>query len=902
MPTIYVENKPYEVPEGQNVLHACLSLGFDIPYFCWHPAMHSVGACRQCAVKQFKDADDTQGKIVMSCMVPAQEGTRISIDDPQAVRFRKACIEWLMLNHPHDCPVCDEGGECHLQDMTELCGHVYRRTRFKKRSYRNQYLGPFLTHEMNRCIQCYRCVRFYIDYAGGRDLDIFGWHDQVYFGRHADGVLKNKFSGNLVEVCPTGVFDDKTFGRHFTRKWDLQTAPSVCVHCGLGCNTIPGEHRGLLRRIRNRYNGDVNGYFLCDRGRFGYEFVNSPRRVTSALTRDSDGRFVPMWSGAVLTRIGRIVKESQRVVGIGSARASLESNFALRTLVGPENFYIGMTEAEVQLLARMTDILQKGPVRSASMNDVSLADAVLILGEDVSNVAPMLELALRRSILRKPSAIAKALHIALWNDSAVRTALQTERGPLFIATTHGTDLDASATATYHAAPQDIARLGFAVANKLDPRSPAVENLPAEADALASRIAEQLAGSERPLVLSGSGCGSSAVIEAAANVAFALRAGNEHTRICFAVPWCNSMGLGLVSHKSIEAVIRAIRPIESTTIIILEDDVYRHLDTAQADDLLHAANQVIVIDHVHHATMDKAAYVLPAATFAESTGTLVNNEGRAQRFFKVLNPSGEVRDSWRWIGDIMQASGKSDVPPWPVYDDIVTSLSQEMQALASVSRVAPSANFRIQDQLVPRRRRRSSGRTAEGTNVSVHEPPTPTDPDSPLSFSMEGYGEQPPSPLIPEFWAPGWNSVQAVAKYQDGVAGPLRGGNPGIRLIEPPEAPSLGYFAHVPPAFAKREGCLLVVPGYHIFGSEELSILAPAVAELVAKPVIAVGPEDIASLVVDKDGLVEVVFSQISHHLPVRLTPGIPPGLAVVPMGLPGVQWNGLPVWKRLLRK
>ena len=282
------------MPEGQNLLHACLSLGFDIPYFCWHPAMHSVGACRLCAVKQFKDENDTKGKIVMSCMTLAQDGTRISIDDPDAVRFRKSVIEWLMLNHPHDCPVCDEGGECHLQDMTEMAGHVYRRNRFKKRTYRNQYLGPFLTHEMNRCIQCYRCVRFYSDYAGGRDLDVFGWHDSVYFGRHGDGVLQSKFSGNLVEVCPTGVFTTRPSARHYVRKWDLQTAPSICVHCGLGCNTIPGERYGTLRRIRNRYNGDVNGYFLCDRGRFGYEFVNSPARVQSPMMRTADGRFIPI--------------------------------------------------------------------------------------------------------------------------------------------------------------------------------------------------------------------------------------------------------------------------------------------------------------------------------------------------------------------------------------------------------------------------------------------------------------------------------------------------------------------------------------------------------------------------------------------------------------------------------
>ena len=167
-------------------------------------------------------------------------------------RFAQESSKGMMLNHPHDCPVCDEGGECHLQDMTVMTGHDYRSYGFQKRTFRNQYLGPFVNHEMNRCIQCYRCVRFYREYAGGRDLDAFGMRDQVFFGRNEDGVLENEFAGNLVEVCPTGVFTDKTLKQHYTRKWDLQMAPSVCVHCGLGCNINRGERYGMLRRIVTR--------------------------------------------------------------------------------------------------------------------------------------------------------------------------------------------------------------------------------------------------------------------------------------------------------------------------------------------------------------------------------------------------------------------------------------------------------------------------------------------------------------------------------------------------------------------------------------------------------------------------------------------------------------------------
>jgi NADH-quinone oxidoreductase subunit G len=308
---IDIDGQSYEVADGQNLLHTCLTLGFDLPYFCWHPAMGSVGACRQCAVKEFHGPKDTQGQIVMSCMTAALDGARVSIEDPEARAFRASVIEWLMTNHPHDCPVCEEGSECHLQDMTLMTGHVYRRYRFKKRTFHNQYLGPFLTHEMNRCIACYRCVRFYRDYAGGRDFNVFAIHRNVYFGRYEDGVLENEFSGNLAEVCPTGVFDDKTLSAAYNRKWDLRAAPSICVHCGLGCNTTANERAGKLRRILNRYNSTVNGYFLCDRGRFGYGFVNSDRRVRSSLVLGESVR-----REQVLQHLAGLVREG-RALGIG---------------------------------------------------------------------------------------------------------------------------------------------------------------------------------------------------------------------------------------------------------------------------------------------------------------------------------------------------------------------------------------------------------------------------------------------------------------------------------------------------------------------------------------------------------------------------------------------------------
>ncbi len=250
--------------------------------------MGSVGSCRQCAVRKYAGEDDANGRIVMSCMEPVMDNLRLSIDEQEVSDFRKNVIEWLMVNHPHDCPICDEGGECHLQDMTVMTGHSCRKFNYKKRTYHNQDLGPCINHEMNRCIQCYRCVRFYNDYAGGDGLQVFAAHDHVYFGRHEDGTLESEFSGNLVEVCPTGVFTDKTHKKHYTRKWELTNGPSICHHCSLGCNIIAGERYGTLRRISSRYNEDVNGYFICDRGRFGYDFVNGKERILQSWMKSND--------------------------------------------------------------------------------------------------------------------------------------------------------------------------------------------------------------------------------------------------------------------------------------------------------------------------------------------------------------------------------------------------------------------------------------------------------------------------------------------------------------------------------------------------------------------------------------------------------------------------------------
>lgn len=900
MATIYIENRPYEANPSQNLLQVCLSLGFNLPYFCWHPAMGSVGACRQCAVKQFKDEREKEGRLIMACMTPAAPGTRISIDDPEAAAFRRSVIEGLMLNHPHDCPVCDEGGECHLQDMTMMTGHAYRRSRFPKRTFRNQYLGPLVNHEMNRCIQCYRCVRFYRDYAGGHDLNAFRLHDTVYFGRQEDGVLESEFAGNLVEICPTGVFTDATLKQHYTRKWDLQFAPSVCVHCGLGCNTNPGERYGQLRRILNRYNHEVNGFFLCDRGRFGYQFVNSGRRIRMPLIHGQ-----PASRQAALEQLGRILSEGSRIAGIGSPRASLEANFALRALVGPERFFAGSAEPEWELITEIIEILRSGPARTPSLREIEESDAVLVLGEDVSGAAPRMALSLRQAVRQQPMEMADKLHIPRWNDAAVREVLHDAKGPLYIAAPNATRLDDIATEVYRAAPDDLARLGFAIANAVDGGAPGVSGLADDLRSLAARIAQALKEAKRPLIVSGPGCRSRAVIQAAANVAWALVRGGKPAGLTFTMPEPNSFGLALMGAGPLGEALDAVRNGGADTVVILENDLYLRSDANSVTELLERARHVVVLDHVANATSERAGLVLPAGTFAESDGTFVNNEGRAQRFFQVFVPEGDVQESWRWLRDAMIAAGRDEAKSWRNLDAITAALAEAMPVFRRIPEAAPPATFRAAGARIAREPHRYSGRTAMQADVAIHEPKPPEDPDSALAFSMEGLlpraEAQPPPALIPFFWAPAWNSIQATFRYQSEVGGPLRGGAPGVHLVEPTAAGEPLYFDAAPPAFEPRAGEWLIVPLYEIFGSEELSRLAPAIAQLAPAPYVAVRPEAAADLDAPDGREVQVAVCGRTYRLPVRLAPDLPPGLAGLPAGLSLPPGLSFPAWCKLAR-
>lgn len=952
MAVIHIDGTTVEVDSADNLLQACLSLGIDVPYFCYHPALGSVGSCRQCAVKQYMTKEDMEagrGRLVMSCMVAPSNDMYISVTDDEAKAFRKSMVELLMTNHPHDCPTCEEGGHCHLQDMTYMSGHSTRRYRFTKRTHHNQELGPFIAHEMNRCIACYRCVRFYKDYAGGEDLGVYASNNRVYFGRDKDGQFESEFSGNLTEVCPTGVFTDKTHSERYNRKWDMQYAPSICHGCSAGCNISPGERYGELRRIENRYNGEVNRYFLCDRGRFGYGYVNREDRPTQALEL-INGKHVKINIDYALDETIKRLK-NKKLVGIGSPRASLETNFALKNLVGFDNFSTGLNHHQQALVNKCIEILSTENIYNPSLTDVEHHDTVLILGEDITQTSPRVALSIRQSAKNEALKMAAASKTQSWLAEPVKRIGQGVQSPVYIIDVSQTKLDDISKVSVVATPEDITKLGFKVADEIarladdltQITEPQAEHDSDAMHALAQQIAYDLIQADKPLIVSGSSLSSIAMIEAAAQITQALsqkrarikateqsqvdahnakveaaEAPNDVARqsepklelkqvnthyqaqagIYLAVPDANSMGVCLLGGHSVEELLAT----DFDVLIVAENQLTDVIDSHKLTQLL-ADKTVIALDHQWLDWHSHVDIVLPAASFAEADGTLISAEGRAQRFFQVYDnqyyhPLSSIKEGWRWLHAVHSSLQEREVN-WTQLDDVIDALVTTHPKLASIKAAAPDADYRITGLKIARQPRRYSGRTAMRAPISVHEPMQPKDLDTGLTFSMEGYsGKQTQSAMIPFASAAGWNSPQAWNKYQDKVGGSLKNGDPGVRLFD--EIERLAQRQYIAPADSSahstdmQQGYAKLVPIYNIYASSVMASRSPIVAAQLPVAAWHIGREDATEWAIVSGDYLAIEIDKQQLILPVKIVHYLAEGCIGYPVGQVGIVHPSMP--------
>jgi NADH-quinone oxidoreductase subunit G len=655
MPKLVIDEQEIEVPAGTKVIEAAERLGIMIPRFCYHPALGAVGACRVCAVKFLQGP--VKG-LQMSCMIDAKDGMVVSTTDEEAVDFRRHVIEWLMLHHPHDCPVCDEGGHCLLQDMTVSGGHGRRRYLGKKRTYADQNLGPLVQHEMNRCIHCYRCSRFYQEFSGFNDLGPLQIGHRTYFGRFRDGTLQSPFSGNLSDICPTGVYTDKP-SRFKGRRWDYERTPSLCLHCGLGCHiTVSARYREIVRH-EARFSENINGHFICDRGRFGFYYTEDESRPRRAHA----GGQPLATEGALLAAVERLAAITASagpaaIACAGGRRSSLETLHTL-TQVSRTNGWRGPSffSHREQAVGVATAVARWEAGLAVSLREIEDADVILTVGADPLNEAPMLALAMRQ-------AHRKGAGVVVLDPRPVSLPFGFAHLP--------------------ARPGEMVRcLGAILKDSVAVQSlksisvPGLDfyrNLPSAADfadPLQRSIAEtahRLNGARRPIIVCGTAVTGEFAAALAADGALLLQAAGKEAGLFYLLPGPNAFGAALLADLSFDGILADIESGAVKALIVVEwDAISEYPDRPRLERALEKLELLMVLDCLDSATGQAADVRLPTTTVYESGGLFINQEGRLQAAPAVYRGGRSIRQDGRGSHPPRQYS--SEIPgtgPWPAW--------------------------------------------------------------------------------------------------------------------------------------------------------------------------------------------------------------------------------------------
>lgn len=323
--TLTIEGREVTVPEGTSILEAAKRVGVLIPHYCYHPALPAPGLCRMCLVEVEKAP-----KLAPSCVTAAADGQVVHVYSEKSLEARKGVLEMLLINHPLDCPICDQSGECELQDFTYMEGRKDSRLREPKRFNPAQDFGGDVLYVTNRCILCTRCVRFMDDVAHDPVLNVSERGDRAVIGKFEGRDLTHPWAGNVVDLCPVGALLSKDF-LNKARAWEIDRAPSVCPNCTQGCNMTVESRDNTIVRLKPRPNPDVNEYFMCDYGRLNYRWMNRQDRVEVPLVRGSDALAATGWEEALAAAAAAI--RGRRVYVAASPSLSNETLFLLQQLM-----------------------------------------------------------------------------------------------------------------------------------------------------------------------------------------------------------------------------------------------------------------------------------------------------------------------------------------------------------------------------------------------------------------------------------------------------------------------------------------------------------------------------------------------------------------------------------------
>ncbi|HYR66713.1 MAG TPA: NADH-quinone oxidoreductase subunit NuoG [Reyranella sp.] len=603
MPKLKIDGIEVEVPAGITVLQACELAGVEIPRFCYHERLSIAGNCRMCLVEQEKAP-----KPIASCAMPAMDNMVIHTNTPAVQKARKGVMEFLLINHPLDCPICDQGGECDLQDQAMAYGFDRSRYLENKRAVPDKELGPLVKTSMNRCIHCTRCIRFATEVAGVEELGATGRGESMEVTTYVEHALTSELSGNIVDLCPVGALTSKPYAFE-ARSWELEKTESIDVLDALGSN-IRVDTRGMtVMRVLPRLNEDINEEWISDKTRHAidglrYQRLDRPyvRRAGKLVEATWDEAFA-----AIAAKLSNI--DGSKVAAIVGDQCDAESMVALKDLMaalGSPNIDCRQDGAKLEGGPRGSYIFNPG------IRGIDQADAILLIGTDPRREAPVLNARIRKRYLHSPCAIASI-------------------GP-------ATDL------TY-----PVERLGAGPATLRE--------------LVEGRLAffEKLKAAKHPLIIVGMGAlardDGAAVLALARELADKLGAArddwNGFAVLHTAAARVGGLDLGVVpgpGGRDVAAILAGCETREIEVVYLLAAD---EIDTTRL-------GKAFVIYQGHHgdAGAHRADVILPGAAYTEKPGTYVNTEGRVQLALRAVYPPGDAREDWAILRALSERLGKT----------------------------------------------------------------------------------------------------------------------------------------------------------------------------------------------------------------------------------------------------
>ncbi|MGE3290942.1 MAG: NADH-quinone oxidoreductase subunit NuoG [Geminicoccaceae bacterium] len=629
MPKLTIDGQEVEVPPGSTVLQACEAAGREVPVFCFHQRLNIAGNCRMCLVEVEK-----MPKPQASCALPVAEGMVVKTDTPVVHKARKGVLELLLINHPLDCPICDQGGECDLQDLTLFYGPDHSRFAENKRPVTDKYLGPLISTHMTRCIHCTRCIRFFSEVAGVEELGA------VYRGEHmeittwVEHALGSEISGNVIDLCPVGALNSKPF-EYRARTWELRKTESVDVTDAQGCNIRIDARGSEVMRILPRLNEAVNEEWISDKARFSYDGLKRLRLDVPMVKQD--GKLRPTgWSEAFAAIRERLAgRDGRKVAFIVGDLVDCETMVLVRELAQR----LGTPHVDCrQDGAALDAALRAGYLFNSTIAGIDQADACLLVGTNPRLEAPVLNARLRKR----------------WRGGGFR----------------------------------IGRIGA-----VHPLTYPVEELGAGPDTLAALargeigFAETLRQAKRAMVIVGMGAlarpDGAAVLKAAAGLAQIGEEWNGFNVLHTAAARVGGLDLGLVpgeGGRDVAGILAGVEAGEIDTVFLIGAD---EIDTARL-------GGAFVIYQGHHGDRGAAAadVILPGAAYTEKNASWVNTEGRLQRGKLAVFPPGEAKEDWKILRALSEVVGHR--VPLDTLGQVRARMGELAPVLGAIDRVERAA--------------------------------------------------------------------------------------------------------------------------------------------------------------------------------------------------------------------